>query len=39
MDRLYEEPARARALGEAGFALIRKMGLTWEHVVSTLTAD
>jgi glycosyltransferase involved in cell wall biosynthesis len=38
MDRLYEDPARARALGEAGHDLIQSMGLTWEHVISTLTA-
>ncbi len=38
MDRLYEDPARARTLGRAGYDLIQSMGLTWEHVVSTLTA-
>lgn len=38
MDRLYDDPARARTLGEAGHDLIQSMGLTWEHVISTLTA-
>jgi glycosyltransferase involved in cell wall biosynthesis len=38
MDRLYEDPARARSLGRAGYDLIQSMGLTWEHVISTLTA-
>jgi len=38
MDRLYEDPARARAMGRAGYDLIQNMGLTWEHVISTLTA-
>jgi glycosyltransferase involved in cell wall biosynthesis len=38
MDRLFDDPARARVLGRAGYDLIQNMGLTWEHVVSTLTA-
>lgn len=38
MDALYEDQAKARAMGRAGYDLIQSMGLTWEHVVSTLTA-
>jgi len=38
MDRLFDDPAKARTLGRAGYDLIQNMGLTWEHVVSTLTA-
>lgn len=38
MDRLYDDPARTRDLGRAGYELIQSMGLTWEHVVSKLTA-
>jgi glycosyltransferase involved in cell wall biosynthesis len=38
MDELYLDRGRARALGEAGFRHVQQMGLSWEHVVSTLTA-
>jgi glycosyltransferase involved in cell wall biosynthesis len=39
MDRLYEDTARARALGQAGYDLVQSMGLTWENVIATLTAE
>ena len=39
MDRLFEDRAAARAWGRAGYDLIQSMGLTWEHVIATLTAD
>jgi glycosyltransferase involved in cell wall biosynthesis len=38
MDALYADRQRARALGEAGFAHVRSLGLTWTRVVETLTA-
>lgn len=39
MDRLYEDRSAARAWGRAGYDLIQNMGLTWEHVIATLTAE
>ena len=39
MDRLYEDRAAARTWGRAGYDLIQNMGLTWEHVIATLTAE
>ena len=38
MDQLYVDRAKARMLGEAGFTLVRNLGLTWTRVVETLTA-
>jgi glycosyltransferase involved in cell wall biosynthesis len=38
IDELYLDRARARTLGEAGYAHIQQMGLSWEHVIRKLTA-
>ncbi len=36
MDELWADRARARALGQAGLAAYRALGLSWEHVVQCL---
>jgi glycosyltransferase involved in cell wall biosynthesis len=38
IDELYLDRGRARALGEAGFAHIQQLGISWEHVIRKLTA-
>jgi len=38
MDRLHEDRARARALGEAGHDLMRTLNISWDRVVEALTA-
>lgn len=38
MDRLYDDRALARRLGEAGPAAIERLGVTWERVVERLLA-
>lgn len=37
-DAVGEHRARARALGEAGYALVQELGITWDTVIAKLTA-
>jgi glycosyltransferase involved in cell wall biosynthesis len=37
IDRLYMDRRAAQAMGEAGFELMRRLGITWENVISRLT--
>ena len=37
-DRLRRNPAAARDMGEAGYERMRDLHITWDHVVSRLTA-
>ena len=36
MDELYDDQARAQALGEAGGRTLRDLGINWENVVARL---
>lgn len=38
MDRLYEDRAMARRMGEAGLKAIERLGITWERVLERLLA-
>jgi glycosyltransferase involved in cell wall biosynthesis len=38
LDRLWDDRARARALGEAGRARYQALGISWRHVVGRLAA-
>jgi glycosyltransferase involved in cell wall biosynthesis len=38
MDRLYEERAASKSMGEAGYELMSALGINWKTVVERLTA-
>lgn len=37
MDLLFEDKARARRMGEAGYDLVATLNITWDHVIESLT--
>jgi glycosyltransferase involved in cell wall biosynthesis len=38
MDALYQDPAQARRMGEAGAQRVDQLGITWERVMARLLA-
>ncbi len=37
IDRLLADKSRARAMGQSGYDLVKKMDITWDHVIRSLT--
>jgi glycosyltransferase involved in cell wall biosynthesis len=37
-DRLYNDPARTRRMGEAAFERVTSLGISWDHVIARLIA-